>query len=195
VIHNGVPAGQYSFRESVAEDAPLLFLGRLERIKGAHTAIEVARQTGRELVVAGNVVDTAEGQRYYKQELVPHIDGSQIRYVGPVDDAQKNELLGACSALLMPLEWDEPFGIVMAEALACGTPVIAFRRGAVPEIVEHEVNGIICRDEGEMVDAVRRVGELDRGACRRSFEMRFSDRVIVSQYENLYRSRVKEATG
>ncbi len=195
VIHNAVPADLYAFRSSVATDAPLMFLGRLERIKGAHTAIQVARRSERKLVLAGNVVETAEGRQYYEEQIAPNLDGYQIQYVGPVDDAQKNELLGQCAALLMPLEWDEPFGIVMAEALACGTPVIAFQRGAVPEIVEHEVNGFVCRDDDEMVRAVERIGELGRGACRRTFETRFSDTVIVSRFENLYRALVEEAGG
>lgn len=185
-IYNGVRLADYAFRPDVPSDAPLTFLGRIERIKGAHTAVKVARETGRRLIIAGNVPFSEEAEHYFEEEIAPHIDGDQIVYVGPVDDRQKNELLGRSAALLMPIEWEEPFGIVMAEALACGTPVIGMRRGAVPEVVEHEITGFVCDTAGDMVEALSRLDTINRHACREWCTRLFSDRVIVDAYEQLY---------
>lgn len=189
-VYNGVHLSDFDYRPEVADDAPLVFLGRIERIKGAHTAIEVARTTGRRLVIAGNVVEDAPHKQYFEEEIAPLVDGEQIEYVGPVDDMQKNELLGQAAAFLMPIEWEEPFGIVMAEALACGTPVVGFRRGSVPEVVEHGVSGFVCDTAEEMVGVVERLGKISRAACRTCCEDRFSDTVIVDAYERLYRHHV-----
>lgn len=189
-IPNGVPLGRYTATDRVPADAPLVFLGRLERTKGAHTAIEVARRAGRTLVLAGNVVEAGESREYFDREIAPHIDGRDVRYVGPVNDEQKNVLLGGAAAFLMPIEWDEPFGIVMAEALACGTPVIGFGRGAVPEVVTHGETGFLCATVDEMVAAVSALDRIDRRACRARCESHFSDRVIVDAYERLYHDRL-----
>lgn len=186
-IFNGVPMDTYTFRSTVEEDAPLVFLGRLERIKGAHTAIAVAQASGRRLVIAGNVPPEAQG--YFDAEVQPHLS-ERITYVGPVDDAQKNDLLGGALAFLMPIEWEEPFGIVMAEALACGTPIVGTPRGSVPEVVRDGVNGFIAPDVAGMAEAVGRVSTLSRAACRADCEARFSDTAIVDAYERLYRERI-----
>jgi glycosyltransferase involved in cell wall biosynthesis len=186
-IFNGVELARYSFAPGVPPDAPLVFLGRLEPIKGAHHAIAIARAAGRRLVIAGNRVETGSAAGYFEGQLAPHLDGERVRYVGPVDDAAKDRLLGGAAALLMPVEWDEPFGIVMAEALACGTPVIGFRRGAVPEVVRDGVNGWLASDAAEAGRAVARLGALDRRAVRADCEARFGDRAIVDAYERLYR--------
>ena len=172
----------------VQDDAPLVFLGRVERIKGAHTAVEVARRSGRRLVIAGNVSDDA----YFEAEVRPHLS-DRIEYVGPVDDGQKNELLGSALAFLMPIEWEEPFGIVMAEALACGTPVIGTPQGSVPEIVVEGVTGFVRDTVEGMATAVEHVAALSRAACRDDCEARFSDRAIVDAYEELYRERIEAA--
>lgn len=185
-VHNGAPKDRFEFVPAVPVDAPLVFLGRLERIKGAHTAIDVALASGRRLVLAGNVVEEPQALRYFEEGIRPRVDGERIRYVGPVDDAQKNELLGGAAALLMPVEWEEPFGIVMAEALACGTPVIGFRRGAVPEVVEEGSSGFVCESRDEMVAAVGRLAGLDRRACRARYETSFSDDAVVEAYSRLY---------
>lgn len=190
-IYNGVRLADYAFQAEVTPDAPLVFLGRIERIKGAHTAIAVAKAAGRRLILAGNVVKSEPHQRYFDEEVAPHVDGSTVEYVGPVNDGQKNALLGSAAALLMPIEWNEPFGIVMAEALACGTPVIAFRRGAVPEVVEHGVSGLVCNTLEGMVASVGQLDQLDRAAARTRVECNFSDRVIVDAYEALYRRLVE----
>jgi len=185
-IHNGVRLADYTFQAEVSPDAPLVFLGRLERIKGAHTAIAIAKATGRKLIIAGNVVAEEEHQCYFNREIASKIDNEQIKYAGPVNDVQKNELLGNAAALLMPIEWEEPFGIVMVEALACGTPVIGFERGAVPEVIENNISGYVCKSFDDMLQKVQSISQLDRRAVRIRAETHFSDQVIVDAYECLY---------
>jgi glycosyltransferase involved in cell wall biosynthesis len=185
-IFNGVDVDKYTAKKEVADDAPLMFLGRIEPIKGTHLAIEIAKQTNRKLIIAGNRVESFEGVEYFNQRIAPHLDGEHVGYVGPVDDAAKNELLGRSAALLMPIEWEEPFGIVMAEAFACGTPVIGFRRGSVPDVVIDGLNGFVVEDVEGAAVAVRQLRILDRGAVRLDCESRFAPKVIVDQYEGLY---------
>jgi glycosyltransferase involved in cell wall biosynthesis len=184
-VFNGVELSKYVGVPTVASDAPLVFLGRLEPIKGAHNAIAIARAANRRLVIAGNRVSTSD--EYFEREIAPHVDGDRITYVGSVDDKAKNALLGSCAALLMPIEWEEPFGIVMAEALACGTPVIGYNRGSVPEVIRDGVNGYLCRDVAEAAAAVDRLGRLNRADVRKDCEARLSSEVIVNEYESLYR--------
>jgi len=189
VIYNGVPLSAFDFQPNVASDAPLVFLGRVEFIKGTHIAIEIAQRTGRRLIIAGNVAP--EHREYFDLQVKPFVDGQRIEYVGPVDDREKNILLGQASALLMPILWDEPFGIVMAEALACGTPVLGLRRASVPEVVEDGITGWLADDADGLVAGVERIEVLNRSACRQAAETRFSDRQIVSRYESLYRSLLR----
>lgn len=183
LVPNGVPLATYPFVADPGPDAPLMFLGRVEAIKGPHLAIEVARRTGLPLVIAGNV--PPEHQGWFEAHIAPHLD-DQIRYVGPVDDQRKAELLGRARALLMPILWDEPFGIVMAEAMACGTPVLGFRRGSVPEVVEQGVNGFVVTDLDGMVSSVDRLGELKRPEARQRVERHYSDRAIADGYLDVY---------
>jgi glycosyltransferase involved in cell wall biosynthesis len=183
-IFNGVDLAKYDFVSKVEADAPLAFLGRLEPIKGAHNAIAIARAAGRRLIIAGNRV--ASSDDYFKRDIEPFLNGNCITYAGPVDDQAKNRLLGSCAALLMPIEWEEPFGIVMAEALACGTPVIGFARGSVPEVLSHGITGFVCRDVSEAAEAVHRLGVINRTIVRRACHDRFSSEVIVRRYEDLY---------
>jgi glycosyltransferase involved in cell wall biosynthesis len=185
-IFNGVDVARYTAVDRVAPDAPLVFLGRLERIKGPHHAIAIARAARRPLVIAGNIVSDGPDAMFYHREIAPHVDGRRVRYVGAVDDGQKNALLGDAAALLMPIEWDEPFGIVMAEALACGTPVIGFPRGSVPEVIRDGVNGYVCGTVEQAAAAVARLAALDRRRVRRDCEARFGHDAIVAQYERLY---------
>jgi glycosyltransferase involved in cell wall biosynthesis len=187
-VFNGVDFEKYTPVERLSTDAPLAFLGRLERMKGAHHAIQIARAAGRRLELAGNVVRSGPDAGYFESEIAPHVDGEEIRYLGPVDDDQKNALLGRASALLMPIEWDEPFGIVMVEAMACGTPVVAFDRGSVREVVREGVNGFIVSDRESAVEALTRIPSLDRSTVRRDAEDRFGAETIVSDYERLYQS-------
>jgi glycosyltransferase involved in cell wall biosynthesis len=184
-VYNGVPVDTFTFTDSVAPDAPLVFLGRLEEIKGPHLAIQAARAASRRIVLAGNL--EKEHRQFFDRHIRPHVDGSAVEYIGPVNDCEKNQLLGGAAALLMPILWDEPFGIVMAEALACGTPVIGFPRASVPEVVADGVTGLLANDVAGMVAAIERLSEIDRRSCRVAAETRFSDRVIVAAYEALYR--------
>jgi glycosyltransferase involved in cell wall biosynthesis len=189
-IHNCVELEKYTFQSTVADDAPLVFLSRIERIKGAHTAIAAARSTGRRLLIAGNQVNSEEGQRYWNEEIAPHLGKDGIEYIGPVNDTQKNELLGQAAAMIVPIEWDEPFGIVFAEALACGTPIISCPRGALPEIIHHGTHGYLVRSLSETSSAIEKVSGIDRHACRQRVEKYFSSQVIVSKYEHLYQSLI-----
>jgi glycosyltransferase involved in cell wall biosynthesis len=186
-IHNCVELDKYTFRPQVAGDAPLVFLSRIERIKGAHTAIKVAQKTGRRLIIAGNYGTVGEEGRYWTEEVLPHLGRNGIEYVGAVNDEQKNELLGRAAAMIVPIEWDEPFGIVFAEALACGTPVISSPRGALPEIVRQGVDGFLVSSLEEACAAVNNLSSINRVDCRQRIEQSFSSPVIVGRYEKLYR--------
>lgn len=183
-VYNSVSMDDYIFRNEVENDAPLVFLGRIEPIKGTHHAITVAKQTNKKLVIAGNIPDYA--QTYFDEQIKPFIDGEQITYIGPVNDEQKNKLLGTASAFLMPIEWNEPFGIVMAEALACGTPIIALKGGSTPEVVINGYNGFLCNSVSEMVAVANNINNIDRKNCRDDAEKRFSSTVMASAYESLY---------
>jgi glycosyltransferase involved in cell wall biosynthesis len=189
VVYNCASPSRYVARTDVDVDhAPLVFLGRLERCKGAHSAIDVATRLGRPLVIAGNISTTPEERVYFERELQPRIDGRLVTYVGVVDDAQKNQLLGSAAAVLLPIEWEEPFPVVLPEALLCGTPVIGFRRGGVPEGIDEGRTGFVCDTVDEMAGAVRKLGQIRRADCRAEAERRFSVTVIADAYERLYRS-------
>ena len=189
-IHNCVETEKYTFQPTVAEsDAPLVFLSRVERIKGAHTAIAAALLTGRRLLIAGNHGTTGEDGRYWQEEIVPHL-GRDIEYVGSVNDAQKNALLGTAAAMIVPIEWEEPFGIVFAEALACGTPVISCPLGALPEIVRHGIDGYLVNKVESACTAIQNLPQVDRRNCRQRAEDCFSASVIVAKYEQLYHSLI-----
>ena len=184
MIPNGVPLDAYSFRAAVAPDAPFVFLGRIEEIKGPHLAIEIAQRTGRRLIIAGNIPD--EKRDWVETHVLSQVDGDRVRYIGPVDDVQKNTLLGDAAAFLMPILWEEPFGIVMAEAMACGTPVLGLSRGAVPEVVQHGVTGFVERDVDGLAAAIGRLAVLDRSACRARVEHLFSETAVVCGYLAIY---------
>jgi glycosyltransferase involved in cell wall biosynthesis len=188
IVPNGVSLATYVFKSEVAPDAPLVFLGRIEEIKGPHLAIEIAKRSGRRLIIAGNVPE--EKRSWFDRFVRPSIDGKKISYIGPVNDTQKNELLGVAGALLMPILWDEPFGIVMAEAMACGTPVLGTRRGAVPEVVVDGVTGAVRDDVDGLVAAVAQLATIDRIACRRRVEEMYSEDSIVEGYLEVYRRQV-----
>lgn len=184
VVPNGVSLNVYDFQNNPGPQAPLVFLGRIERIKGPHVAIEIAQRAQVPLIIAGNI--PTDHEAFFKDFVLPHIDGEMIKYIGPVDDAQKNDLLGSARGLLMPILWEEPFGIVMAEAMACGTPVLGFNRGAVPEVVEHEVTGFVCQDTDEMVKSVHRLLQIDRAKCRAHVKRYYSSKVLVDNYLKIY---------
>jgi glycosyltransferase involved in cell wall biosynthesis len=184
LVFNGIPLATYKYCPDPGPAAPLVFLGRIEEIKGPHLAIKIARRAGIPLVIAGNI--PAEHRGWCEAHIAPHIDGENVTYLGPVNDQQKNDLLGRARAFLMPILWEEPFGIVMAEAMACGAPVIGFARGAVPEVVEHGVTGFVVNDIDDFVAAAGRLGEIDRAACRTRVEWLFSDTAVVEEYLKVY---------
>jgi glycosyltransferase involved in cell wall biosynthesis len=132
--------------------------------------------------------------RYYKERLQPIIDGEQIKLVGELNDEAKGDLLRGASALLFPIDWPEPFGLVMIEAMACGTPVIAFRRGSVPEVIDEGVTGFIVENEDEAIAAIKRIGELDRRRVRATFERRFTAKRIAEDYLRHYQSLLQAET-
>lgn len=190
---NGVPLHTYACCVAVPADAPLVFLGRIEEIKGPHLAIEAARRAGRQLILAGNVAP--EHSPWFEAWIAPHVDGDRVSFTGPVDDVQKSALLGGACALLMPVLWEEPFGLVMIEAMACGTPVIGFRRGAVPEVVADGETGFIVDTVEEMAAAVGRLPVLARAACRARVESLYSDRALVQGCLKIYAELIAQVRG
>ncbi len=185
-IYNFTDLDRSSFQPAVAPDAPLVFLSRVESIKGADRAVAIARASDRQLIIAGNHASEGAEARYWETEIAPHLGRNRIEYIGEVNDAQKRELLGKAAALIVPIRWDEPFGIVFAEALASGTPVITCARGALPEIIEAGRTGFFIETTEDGVAAVRRLHEIDRRECRAAAERRFSAPVCAAQYLELY---------
>jgi glycosyltransferase involved in cell wall biosynthesis len=181
-IYHGIDLGQYLLREQKKQY--LSFIGRIAPIKGTHTAIEVAKRTGVPLKIAGDIQPMY--REYFEAKIKPKIDGKLIEYVGLADLQAKNELLGNSFAMLFPIQWNEPFGLVMVEAMACGTPVLAFKGGSVPEIVRDGVSGYVCRSVGDMVKRVTNL-QLDSRGIRQYVEENFSLEHMVSQYISLYR--------
>lgn len=184
-IYNSLDFSQYELNDAVEENAPLIFLGRLDKIKGVHTAINVAKATNNKLIIAGNISHTPDNYAYFKNEIEPLIDGDQIKYVGELNDVEKNFYLRKSKAFLFPIEWDEPFGIVMIEAMACGTPVIGFKRGSVPEVIDHGITGFIVNNEEEMISALKSINQIIRTNCRQVSESRFNSETIAKQYLGL----------
>jgi len=162
----------------------LLFLGRISPEKGPETAIRVAKRAGVPLRIAAKI-DPVD-RHYFAEHVRPLLDPPLIEFVGEVDERRKRDLLGGARALLFPIDWPEPFGLVMIEALASGTPVIARPRGSVPEILEHGVTGLVAEDDDALVDAVKQVGDLDRAACRAAYERRFTDSAMAARYAAVY---------
>ena len=162
----------------------LLFLGRISPEKGPDQAIAIAKRTGIPLKIAAKV-DQADAA-YFREQIEPLLDHPLIEFLGEVGGETKASLLGAAKALLFPINWPEPFGLVMIEAMACGTPVIAYRCGSVPEVIEDGVTGFIVEDEDGAVDALRRLGQIDRRRVRALFELRFSATAMARRYLALY---------
>jgi len=189
LVPNGVLLASYPFVADPGADAPLVFLGRVEAIKGPHLAIEVARRAKLPLVIAGNVPEDHRG--WFEATIAPQLDDT-ITYIGPVDDQQKAHLLGLARALLMPILWEEPFGIVMTEAMACGTPVLGFGRGAVPEVVEHGVSGFVVEGVEALTEAVGRLEPRHRQASRERVERLFSAEAVAEGYLSVYCQLLQE---
>lgn len=185
VVHNPIDVDAWPV--GLRKQDYLLWLGRFVAEKGPQRAIRVAKASGRPLVLAGTVQPGHE--RFFATEIEPHIDGETIRFVGEVGGARKQTLFGEAFAFLMPIRWPEPFGMVMVEALAAGTPVIAFDQGAAPEIVEHGKNGFLVQDEDEMAAVVPRAGQIEPMQCRRSAE-RFSPDRVAARYEQVFHAAI-----
>lgn len=185
-IQNFAEMDTLKFSPVVAGDAPLVFLSRVESIKGADWAVDIARRTGQRLIIAGNHAESGPESEYWKQKIEPWIGRDRIEYVGPVNDEQKNAILGQARAMVVPIQWNEPFGIVFAEALACGTPVISCPRGSLPEIVRHGIDGFLVRSVEEGCAAVTQLASIDRASCRRRAEELYAPDVVVDRYFDLY---------
>ena len=193
-VYNYVELDKLTFEESVDTNAPLVFLSRIEQIKGVHTAIEIAQKSGSKLIIAGNLPDLDDAKEYWQDTIKPKIDGEQIEYVGPVNDQEKNTLLGSAKALVVPIEWEEPFGMVFTEALACGTPVISTHRGAVPEIITHGREGFIINNVDEGVKAIGEISTINRAQCRSRVEEMFKLPIIADQYYQFYEELIERAS-
>lgn len=184
-VYHGLP--ENLFRGTEEPGPELVFLGRTSPEKGLEEAIEIAIQSGSRLVIAAKI--DAVDRKYFKTEIAPRLNDPLISFIGEVNDREKQNLLGRARALLFPINWPEPFGLVMIEALACGTPVIAFPRGSVPEIIEEGRTGFVVQNVVQAVEAVRRIGDIDRRECRAVFSQRFSAtrmaRDYLRQYERL----------
>jgi len=186
-VHHGLDLSLYEFQPKKQDY--LCFLGRIAPIKGTHLAIEVAKKAGIPLKIAGEVQPIFRD--YFESQIKPHIDGKWVEYIGEADLEAKNELLGNSMAMLFPIQWNEPFGLVMVEAMACGTPVLALPGGAVEEIVENGVSGFVCHSVDEMAQRCKNLSQtVPAAAARQYVEERFSLERMVSAYAKLYRQSV-----
>jgi len=181
-VPHGLPESLYRFHPRA--DDYFAFVGRISPEKRVDRAIAIAQAVGVPLRIAAKV-DRAD-RAYFEREIEPLLDHPLIHFEGELEQGAKDDFIGSARALLFPIDWPEPFGLVMIEAMACGTPVVAWRCGSVPEVVEHGVSGFIVDDLDQAIAAAYRIGELERGACRRAFEQRFTARRMAEQYVEVY---------
>ena len=179
-IHHGIDIRQFDFQGAPGDT--LLFFGRIHHDKGAREAIEIAEACNKKLILAGIIQD----QAYYDQYVAPKIDNDKVTYIGSVGPTERSELLGKACALLHPIRFDEPFGLSVIEAMACGTPVIAFDRGSMPELIQNGKNGFLVGTVDEAVSAVARIKEIDRAECRRRIERHFTVERMINDYIQTY---------
>lgn len=189
VIYNGVDISKYRFQLDKADY--LVFLGSINRGKGVHLAVQAALQTGLPLKIAAKL--DPEFKPFYKLFVEPYVKANQVEYLGELGDEEKIELLAGARALLLPITWDEPFGLVMVEALSCGTPVIAFKRGSASEIIVDGEIGYVVSSFDAMVDAIKQLENIRPEVCRRHVEANFSADRMVANYEQLYRTLIASA--
>jgi glycosyltransferase involved in cell wall biosynthesis len=185
-VHNAIDVRSFPFRAD--HDGYLLFIGRFNPDKGAHLAIDAARAAGRRLVLAGKCNELAE-RAYFEEAIAPRL-GPGVEFVGEAGAEAKRELYSGAAALLFPICWEEPFGMVMIEAMACGTPVIATRRGSVMEVVIHGQTGFVVDDPVQLPDVIGRIDELDPFACRARIEQWFDTPTMAAGYEAVYETVV-----
>jgi glycosyltransferase involved in cell wall biosynthesis len=190
-VHHGYPKSQYAFSFKPEGDY-LAFLGRVSPEKGVDRAIEIARRAGLPIRIAAKI-DTAD-QDYFLAKIAPLFKLSGVEFIGEIGEAEKSEFLGNARAVLFPISWPEPFGLVMIEAMACGTPVIGFNYGSVPEVITDGVAGFVVDSVAEAVQAVDRLESIDRATVRATFERRFSVDVMARNYEMAYRTVVGMAS-
>jgi glycosyltransferase involved in cell wall biosynthesis len=184
-LHNGIDTAIYEAKTVPNPDGPFVFLGRIEESKGPHLAIEIAQRTGRQLLIAGNV--NPDNRQYFSERIAPQLSEPNVKYIGVVDDRQKNELLGSAHALIAPILWDEPFGLVVVEAMACGTPVLGFRRASFPEIIDDGSTGVLGDDLEELCARAREIHGIDRAKVRQAVEERFSAARMTDAHISYYR--------
>lgn len=188
-VYNGINPEDYPFKAQPQQPQYLAFLGRFSPEKGPHHAIAIAKQIGWRLKMAGKV-DIGDA-KFFEKEVAPHIDGQQIEYLGEVSHAKKAELLGNAAVTLFPITWQEPFGLVMIESMATGTPVIALNFGSVPEVVAQGKTGFICQNFKEMAAMIPHALELNRQTCREYIVDKFSVSQMVDGYEAVYEQIIK----
>ena len=188
-VHHGLPLDLYEPRLRGGDY--FAFLGRLSRDKRVDRAIEIAKRLQVPLKIAAKI--DREEERYFREEIVPLLDDPLVDYVGEIDESQKGAFLGGARALLFPIDWPEPFGLVVIEALACATPVVAFGCGAIPELIDDGVTGYVVHDMEQAVAAAARVDLLDRRACRAAFERRFSSARMAQGYLAVYAEAIERA--
>jgi glycosyltransferase involved in cell wall biosynthesis len=190
-VYHGIPVEKFPFSASCDTANPYLaFLGRMSPEKAPHLAIAAALSSGWRLKMAAKIA--SHEVAYWKEQIEPYVDGDQIQYLGELDHDAKCELLAGAAAMLFPIQWKEPFGLVMIESLACGTPVIAFNNGSVPEVIKHGKSGFVVASVEEMINAINRIEAISRATCRAEAEERFSDRVMAENYLKVYRRLLAE---
>jgi len=189
-VYNGIDTSAYKFYEKPQDSPYLAFLGRISPEKGTHLAIEIAKRSGWRLKMAGKV--DAVDVEYFEKDIKPHIDGKQIEYGGEADHTQKNELIGGAVATLFPITWREPFGLVMVESMAAGTPVIAMELGSASEVIAHGKTGFLCHNIDEFVEAIDKAAQLNRHACREHVLQHFSVQRMTDGYEAVYQQILAE---
>ena len=186
-VYNGININDFSFNPKPKDY--LVWLGRIHYGKGLWNAVNAAKISKEKLIIAGNI--TCETDEKYFQSIQPMIDGKQIKYIGEISSKKKNELLGGAKAVLFPTIWEEPFGLVMIEAMACGTPIIGFNKGSVFEVVKNRKTGFVVKDDKEMIKAIKNIDKIDRAECREHVEKHFTIEKMVDRYEGVYEKVIK----
>jgi glycosyltransferase involved in cell wall biosynthesis len=188
MVHNAVDVASMRLAMRGEKEGYLVCLARISPDKGQHTAVEVARRTGRRLILAGKIEESPEGRQYFLEHVEPCVDGDRIRYLPEVNALEKADLLARAHALLAPIDWPEPFGLSVAEAMVSGTPAISFARGAAPELIERGRTGFVVADVDAMVEAVAASSEIDPLACASLARARFHPAVMADAYQRVYAS-------
>lgn len=188
-VYNGIPLEDFDFHPD--PENHFIWIGRFSKIKGAHEAIMAAKETDSKLKLAAAECHTPEEKKYFKEKVKPYLDGEQIDFVGEISRKEKSDFFGKAKGLLNPISWSEPFGLVMAESLATGTPVISFDRGAAPEVVKDKETGFIINNLEEMIDKIGEINTIDRKVCRERAIENFSVQKMVDDYEKIYRKLIK----